>query len=459
MSTSEAGAGGAATDARTELRDLLLSDESLVKAVASGRQRNRTVPYRRVEVRYVDVSAGRKLQITSFDSTQSHTRNVGLGPQSVEAVDDLVDAAYSHWHVQMISETVQLHVSKKGRPLLHRVTNESPARVDHRHDRVKDRRLPESDPLYHLLGVATADGHIKPTRVAKFRQVQDLLAALDPVVDDALSLGPGPALSRERPLRVVDLGCGNAYLTFAAFRYLSEVKALPIRAIGIDVKAQSRTHNSEVAEQLGMSDGLTFVESTIADADVPQPPDLVLALHACDTATDAALARAVQWGAPVILAAPCCHHDIQRQLTAETGPAAYRLITRHGILKERFADVLTDALRAAVLRLVGYRVEVMEFVDSQHTPRNALIRAVRSPAGPLAQTLDAYRELVWQWGVQPALATMLSGDYPILDMSIEPVGFRPDDAGAGAVGAGGVGSSDLGSDDIRAGDAHIESPY
>jgi hypothetical protein len=139
-----------------------------------------------------------------------------------------------------------------------------------------------------------------------------------------------------------------------------------------------------------------------------------MALHACDTATDDALARAVHWRAPVILAAPCCHHDTQRQLTAESTPEPYRLLTRHAILRERFADVLTDALRAAVLRIVGYRVEVIEFVDSVHTPRNALIRAVRTGAPPSETTLTAYRMLLDQWDVQPALATLLAAEYPAL---------------------------------------------
>jgi hypothetical protein len=141
-------------------------------------------------------------------------------------------------------------------------------------------------------------------------------------------------------------------------------------------------------------------------------PDLVVALHACDTATDDALARAVRWRAPVILAAPCCHHDIQRQLALTDPPEPYRLLTRHAILRERFADVLTDALRAAVLRIVGYRVEVIEFVDSVHTPRNALIRAVRTGAPPTPATVAAYRSLVQAWGVQPRLATLLAGVHP-----------------------------------------------
>ena len=407
-------ADGAGREEHAAVRSSLLADDALVRAVVSGRQRNATVPFRRVELRYVDVKAGRRLQLTAYDDTQAHTRNVTPGGEAETAVDELLGAAYANWHVETTSETLQLRVTKKGRWLLHRSARTEPADVDRAHDRPKQRRLDESDPLFALLGVTSADGRVKPSRMAKFRQVQDLLLALDPLVDAAVELGPGDALSPERPLRMVDLGCGNAYLTFAAFRYLTEVRELPVTGVGVDVKVQARLHNSDIAAQLGIADRIHFVEGTIGDAEVEESPDLVMALHACDTATDDALARAVRWEAPVIVAAPCCHHDIQRQLDTAAVPEAYRLVTRHGILRERFADVLTDTLRAAILRLVGYRVEVIEFVDSQHTPRNALIRAVRTGAAPDSATLDAYRSLVTSWGVSPALATLLASSYPQL---------------------------------------------
>jgi SAM-dependent methyltransferase len=401
-------------DARTVVRELLSDDATLVKASFSGRQRNMTVPFRRAELRYVDLKSGRRLQVTTYDGTQAFTRNVDLGAPTTLEIDSLVTAGYASWHVETTHETVQLRISKKGRPFLSRTSRTSALEQSRDHDRAKSRRLEGSDPMFEALGIATADGRIKPTRVAKFRQVQDFLSALDPVVDDLLgSVGPAE-LSAQRPLRVVDLGCGNAYLTFAALRYLSSVKSLPVHVVGVDLKAQARAHNNQIAERLDLAAHLQFVDSTIAGATLESDPDLVMALHACDTATDDALARAVRWRAPVILAAPCCHHDIQRQLTATDATGPYRLVTRHPILRERFADVLTDALRAAILRIVGYRVEVIEFVDSVHTPRNALIRAVRTDAPADSATVSAYRSLVAEWGVQPALATLLSDAHPAL---------------------------------------------
>jgi SAM-dependent methyltransferase len=396
-------------EAWERIRSAILDPNRLVRAVVSGRRRGAAPAFRRVELRFVELKAGLRLQITSYDESQADTRNVEPGGEAAALVDELTAAGYGNWHVDTVAETLQLRVTKKGRALLSVSRRPETERIEpeRSHDRVKRRRLEASDPLFALLGVTTRDGVVKPTRTAKFRQVQDLLGALDPLIDDAVALGPGAALGPERPLRLVDLGCGNAYLTFAAYRYLTEVRGLPVSVVGVDVKAQALRHNNEIAEQLGIADRVTFVQGTIDGAQLPDPPDLVLALHACDTATDDALAKGVAWQAPVVVAAPCCHHDIARQLSVAGSPAPYRLVTRHGILRERLADVLTDAMRAALLRLAGYRVEVVEFVDSQHTPRNALIRAVRTGAPADEEVWQAYRELVAQWGVTPALETRL----------------------------------------------------
>lgn len=391
------------------IRAALLEPSTLVRAVASGRQRGAEVSFRRVELRYVEVKAGLLLQVTSYDETQAHTRNIEPGPAAEMVVDELVSAGYANWHLERVPETLQLRVTKKGKLLLHVAARPDVERVSpvRTHDHVKGRMLDASDPLFSLLGVSTRDGVVKPTRTAKFRQVQDLLAAIDPLVGDAVALGPGDDLGPDRLLRLVDLGCGNAYLTFAAFRYLTVRREIPASVVGVDVKEQSLAHSNDIADQLGVADRVSFIRATIGEAQLAHPPDLVLALHACDTATDEALARAVEWQTPVVVAAPCCHHDVARQLSTVTAPTAYRLVTRHGILRERLADVLTDALRAALLRLAGYRVDVIEFVDSRHTPRNVLIRAVRTGTVAEGETWRAYRDLVSQWGVTPALEPMI----------------------------------------------------
>jgi hypothetical protein len=179
-----------------------------------------------------------------------------------------------------------------------------------------------------------------------------------------------------------------------------------VHLTGVDVKQQSSDHNSAVAAQLGLD--MDFVVGTIAEAQLEQRPDVVLALHACDTATDEALARASEWEAALVLAAPCCHHDVAAQLRKAPTPAPYSLLTRHGILRERFADTLTDALRASILRILGYRVDVVEFVESAHTPRNTLLRAVRTGAAlPDGSVRGEYDDLVATWQVQPRLAELV----------------------------------------------------
>jgi hypothetical protein len=204
---------------------------------------------------------------------------------------------------------------------------------------------------------------------------------------------------------VVDLGCGNAYLTFAAYTYLARA-GVDVEVTGVDVREDQRVRNTAIADRLGIGARVRFVAGSIVDAPV-DGADLVLALHACDTATDEALARAVGWKARWILAAPCCHHDIATQLRGNAPPTPYQTMVGQPILRERFADVLTDSLRALLLRLSGYRVEVVEFVDSRHTPRNLLLRAVRTDAPADGELRGQYAALTTAWGVTPALAPML----------------------------------------------------
>jgi SAM-dependent methyltransferase len=405
--------------ALARVRELLLDESRLVRAVGSGRQRARWPRWRRVELRYVDLRAGQRLQVTSYDETQAHTANHEPGEAAAAVVDELLGEPFGNWHVETPTRTLQLRVTKKREAMVHVAApldrlDQPEADLDHPtqgHDRRKRRLLPEDDPVLAALGITDEHGRVKPSRQAKYRQVEEFLRDLAPVVDDAVATGRIPAPTAERPLRVVDLGCGNAYLTFAAHRFLAHVRGMPVRTVGVDVKAQSREHNSGIAEALGLTGELTFVQGDIGSADLDETPDVVLALHACDTATDDALARAVRWQAPVVLAAPCCHHDVAAQLRRSPTPAPYRMLTRSGILRERFADTLTDALRATVLRMAGYRVDVIDFVDSKHTPRNTLLRAVRTGAPGAPELKDELDDLTTTWGVQPRLAELV--DVPL----------------------------------------------
>ncbi|QSR29621.1 methyltransferase [Nocardioides sp. S5] len=409
--------GHAAAPEWDRLRAAVLDADSLVRALASGRRRGGPAPVvqgrevRRVEVRVVDLKAGRHLQVTAYDATQAHTTNHALGKDARAVVDALLAEPFANWHVDTSDATHQLRVTKKGAPLLHTSARAEAVEVSRDHDRTKDRLLAEDDPVLVALGISDAQGRVKPTRQAKYRQVEEFVRLLDASLGEALEQGHVRTPSADDPLRIVDLGCGNAYLTFAAHRFLTAPVAeggrgLPVRMTGVDVKQQSADHNTEVAAGLGIE--ADFVVGSIGEVRLEQAPDVVLALHACDTATDDALARAVEWQASLVLAAPCCHHDIASQLRTAEVPAPYAMLTRHGILRERFADTLTDALRASLLRREGYRVDVVEFVESAHTPRNTLLRAVRTGARG-AGAVEEYDELLAAWGVRPRLGELLGG--------------------------------------------------
>ncbi|WP_027859928.1 SAM-dependent methyltransferase [Marmoricola sp. URHB0036] len=394
--------------ALSRLRSEILDDEHLVRALASGRRRGQPEPrWRRIELRYVDLKAGRHLQLTAYDDTQAHVSN-HADPR--EVLDDLLEEPFANWHVETSTATHQLRVTKKGQALLHTAERKAPVAARRSHDQAKERLLPEDHPALVALGISDAQGRVKPSRQGKYRQVEEFLRALSVAIDDAQRTGKLRTPTAEDPLRVVDLGCGNAYLTFAAHAWLHE--QLPVRLVGVDVKEQSRRHNTEVAERLGVADELSFVAAGIREAVLEERPDVVLALHACDTATDDALLRAVDWEADLVLAAPCCHHDISAQLRRVPTPVGYTSLTRDGILRERLADTLTDALRAAILRLVGYRVDVVEFVDSAHTPRNTLLRAVRTGSSPRELDRAEYDELVSTWHLHPQLAELLERGDP-----------------------------------------------
>ncbi len=394
--------------ALSRLRAAILDDEHLVRALGSGRRRGRPEPrWRRVELRYVDLKAGRRLQVTTYDETQARVSNhedVG------EALDGLLAEPFANWHVETTTHTHQLRVTKKGQALLHTSQRAEQVRPQRSHDQAKARLLPEDHPVLVALGISDERGRVKPSRQAKYRQVEEFLRGLAVAIDDATASGKLRRPTEAEPLRVVDLGCGNAYLTFAAHAWLRE--QLPVRLVGVDVKEQSRRHNTDLARELGVTEELSFVAAGIRDAVLEEPPDVVLALHACDTATDDALFRAVRWEADLVLAAPCCHHDISQQLRRSPTPMGYTSLTRDGILRERLADTLTDALRATILRMVGYRVDVVEFVDSVHTPRNTLLRAVRTGSAPSGQARDEYDALVSTWHLQPQLAELLNEGDP-----------------------------------------------
>ncbi len=263
------------------------------------------------------------------------------------------------------------------------------------HNRQKNYILKEGRPVPFLvdLGVMTQEGRVVHARYDKFRQINRFLEFIEDVL---------PYLPKDREISVIDFGCGKSYLTFAMYYYLHELQQYKVRVTGLDLKADVIGRCAELSERYGY-DGLHFCRGDIASYKGAEAVDMVVTLHACDTATDAALKKAVDWGARVILSVPCCQHELNKTIENEV----LAPVLRFGLLKERMAALVTDGLRADLLEQLGYKVQVLEFIDMEHTPKNILLRAVKKnellPARLKEQKRAAYLRCIREFSVKPAL--------------------------------------------------------
>lgn len=371
--------------------DAVRDADRFVSAAITGARRGTEPPAGRLTLRPVELRAGRFVQCTRVEGPSTDVENL-TSEAAASLVLDLLTVGAANVVVRTLDGDLQLRHSKRGTPHLvrHRPTAD---RIDTAHDRRKARRIEPGAPVLTALGLADEHGHIFPSAQAKYRQVERFVELLDHTVGRPSG-----------PLRAVDLGCGAGVLTLAAHDHLRRL-APGSTMLGIDTKVELMERLSATVAGLGWDD-IEFRTAPIGSAELGGSIDLVLALHACDTATDDALARAVDAGARVILAAPCCQHDLQAQLDRRRVPDGFAALVRDGIVTERLGDLLTDALRAEILRGHGYRTDVVEFVASEHTPKNLLIRAVRETSAErrAAAAAGSAKELADRWQVVPALA-------------------------------------------------------
>jgi len=381
----------------------VVTHDDLVKLGFAGRIKGRQTQSIRVDMRPVLVGGSRMVQSVRTIGGEHRTQMVPL-EESAGFVVELLNEGSANITVTTTSELIEYRVAKGGDVFVNRTQRESDP--DLAHDRSKKRMLDPADPLLVAVGISTESGEIKAKWRDKYRQVDDFLRIFSTTLTKAVKAGQVDTPSVQAPLQVVDLGCGHAYLTFGAQAWLERVCGWPSRIVGVDIKTASMARNQQLAERLGVTN-MTFIASGIAEYKFDGEIDVVLALHACDTATDDALAWAMRHKAKVIMSVPCCQHNLQTQMDAENIPAPLGLITRHGILRERFADLLTDAARAAILRQHGYRVDVIEFVSGEHTPRNLMIRAVKTEA-KVDESIENDVELLRsEWKLSPALFRQL----------------------------------------------------
>jgi SAM-dependent methyltransferase len=363
-----------------DLRPVL--DEGLSRAVLSKPRRES--PYSKVTVRPVLVDEELRYQ---FEYRQGErATHANLLP--LEAETELGGLIRRDFRQALLQTPAHDYQVLDGEKVLRRPPTAKPAGLSH--DRLKPRLLEEGKPVPFLveLGVMTPAGKVRAQRYDKFRQVNRFLELVDHVLP-------------RRALRIVDFGSGKSYLTFALYHLLAVERGLEVDVVGLDLKEDVIERCRSLADRLGY-DRLRFEVGDIALFE-GEPADVVVSLHACDTATDAALARAVRWRAEVILAVPCCQHELYGQVRA----GGLAPLLSHGILRERFAAIATDAARAELLQAVGYDAQVIEFVDLEHTAKNLLIRAVRKGDTGSAAALGRYRTFKERLGIDPALERAL----------------------------------------------------
>ena len=372
----------------TKAAELISDENNFVRAVLSGRRRNMQTEFERIDIRPVQLKDGLKLQLVMSEEKQDTTKNIDADGSKIL---ELLNGGYANILVEFTTGSYSLRITKKGEALIHEAKGVFERSVSH--DRTKERLLDASDPFLIEVGISDHKGSIKPSMQDKYRQVEEFLRILEPALPE-----------KKEKLSIVDLGCGHAYLTFATHQYLRK-SGVDAHVIGIDVRENSRDRNNAIAKKLGITDSIEFRAEEISETAI-KSADIAIALHACDTATDDAIAWGVQHGVQLLLIAPCCHHDLQVQM--HDIPEPWPMLTRHGIMRERLGDLLTDSFRTQILKLLGYRVDAIEFVGGEHTPRNLMIRATKTGAKPEPIDIARYKEMLSEWNVNPALAQRLA---------------------------------------------------
>ncbi len=322
----------------------------------------------RIDIRRVTLRRGDCFQWSGRQQNQMHHTNLS----DHETAEQLVRHAgcdYRHIHLTCDHRAWTARYSRRGRCRLQPDRSFRPADSDSSqtadHNRRRAYLLPENEPVPFLIetGIMTPEGRVRKRHYRKFRQINRYVEFIADVVD---------RLPQDDVVRVVDFGCGKSSLTFAVHHYLTRVAGRRVDILGLDRRQDVIDSCRRISESLQLP-GLHFEQGDIAGCRLEPPVHLVISLHACDTATDDALARAVQWDSDVILAVPCCQHELLASADRQSLP----LLERHGILKERLCVLATDAVRAAILERAGWQTQVIEFIETEHTPRNVLIRAVR----------------------------------------------------------------------------------
>ena len=336
----------------------------------------------KAKIRPVMIKDELLFQETLYRGTQVFHENF-TAEQMVVRIDDYMQNLFKQGEIKTLTEDAVILVSKKGKITVKRKKKANTKLQENvsigdkmqattvqnrailQHNRTKQYILMDGQPVDFLvgLGVQTPDGRVTKNRYDKFRQINRYLEFIEDVLEE---------LPKDRTIRIIDFGCGKSYLTFAMYYYLHELQHKDIEVTGLDLKTDVINHCNELAEKLHY-EHLHFERGDISTYEGADAVDMVVTLHACDTATDYALEKAVKWGASVIMAVPCCQHEVNKQIKSDV----LQPILKYGLIRERMSALITDALRANLLEQQGYETQILEFIDMEHTPKNLLIRAVR----------------------------------------------------------------------------------
>ena len=366
----------------------LIENKTLIAATVS-QPRSKTEEVKRVKMKPVELKGIYHIQLEyQFERVLKH-ENIELSNLAPK-LEELLQQ-FRQVQAEFEEQKIHIQLSKKFKVLWKSDQVQTKKVVNLAHNRKKNYLLSEDTayPFLVRLGVQTPDGKVKKQKHDKFRQINRFVE----FIDDALDYLP-----KDRPVRILDFGSGKSYLTFALYHYLRIEKGLDIRVTGLDLKKEVIEECQQIAKDLNY-DHLEFLVGDINDYNEETAVDMVVTLHACDIATDMALARAVKWGAKVILSVPCCQHELNSQLSSPT----LDVMLQHGLIKERFAALATDSIRAELLKLVGYEAQLLEFIDMEHTPKNILIRAYYTGNKPSEDEQKKYKAFIDFLGATPFL--------------------------------------------------------
>jgi len=364
----------------------IIENETFIYGVFSNLRKKNVDDFTKVNMKPVLIKDELKFQFTYEYPTKVLHKN--LNPlESVDEVENLLRETFRQGMVFTTEADYQILISKKGKVS---ILKKNPTResIDLSHNRKKLYILEEGKPIdfFVRLGIMNAKGKVLAKKYDKFRQINRFLELVADVI---------PHLDKNRSLNIIDFGCGKSYLTFALYYYLVTILNLDVNIIGLDLKEDVINFCNRVAGDLNY-EKLKFKHGDIKDFEGVKEVDMVVTLHACDTATDAALVKAVNWDAQVILSVPCCQHEFFDKIY---NPVLEPMMT-HGIIKEKLASLVTDSLRANVLEILGYQVQLLEFIDMEHTPKNILIRAIKTGNRDNTYAIKKYKEFKEFWNLK-----------------------------------------------------------